>query len=571
MPQDSLNVTASTSFQIAPTLQGLPRTSVGVYTGYFGSYNVVNQPADFYTVLSWPFQAIVNTDSSDPAVLVGAPPPAGVNYVDATLLYRYSGPDPQGLPDYLVPVRIYPLNSNPITTDNTENFDASQLRGSFSFQVEQPDYAAAEALVAGFGYRSALPIETFGQTTVVLSKVNPQLSVNITGTTPIGAADYNNLNAYLSYGGGSVIHYAGTQVTVGTGLLADVQGNVAVHQSWLKDVDDRQGTVANNLTLTSTTLTGWSTPAATHPTLTLDTLQGDVVLSGSTVDQFDVEGTPDSAPRVTIRNFATSGPAAGVYVMGKSVMPLYVTGNFAVYVGRRLNADGFVTNVGQVDGVYDYHNMFNPYDAGFSNQFVTQHLFENFQLFNPSGAVLVPGTIYDYYLANYIYQGQQPLPVFFNYTGAGQSTLVFDTSHDVMNQVGNQVHWGTMTFSPFDELHRRCRQRQLPWSGRLAVLSRGRAVRGQYRHVFLRTAVDRQFEFPGQTRSVGADRQSIAQSGALHRRRAQCDRCRRDPHRRGAGAGDCRGSWAGNFGRVEPAVFAPDQRPDIVAHCRGAF
>ena len=328
----------------------MPRTSVGVYTGYFGSYNVVNQPADFYTVLSWPFQAIVNTDSSDPAVLVGAPPPAGVNYVDTTLLYRYSGPDPQGLPDYLVPVRIYPLTSNPITTDNTANFDASQLRGSFSFQVAQPDYAAAEALVAGFGYRSATPVETFGQTTVVLSKVNPQLSVSITGTTQIGATDYNNLNAFLSFGGGSVIHYAGTQVTVGTGVLADVQGNVAVHRAWLKDVDDRQGAVANNVTLTSTTFTGWSTPAATHPTLTLDTLQGDVTLSGSAVDQFDVEGTPDSAPRVTIRNFATSGPAAGVYVMGKSVMPLFVTGHFALYVGRRLNADGTVTNVGQVDG-----------------------------------------------------------------------------------------------------------------------------------------------------------------------------------------------------------------------------
>ena len=43
-----------------------------------------------------------------------------------------------------------------------------------------------------------------------------------------------------------------------------------------------------------------------------------------------------------------------MYVMGKSVMPLFVTGNFALSVGRRLNADGTVTNVGQVAGVYDY-------------------------------------------------------------------------------------------------------------------------------------------------------------------------------------------------------------------------
>ncbi len=443
MPQDGLQVTASTSFQIAPSFQGTPRTAVGVFTGYFGSYNVVNQPADFYTVLSWPFQSIVNTDSNDPPILVGVPP-AGVNYTDTTLLYRYSGPDPQGLPDALVPVRIYPLASNPVTIDDNANFDASQLRGAFSFQTAQPDYAAAETLVSGFGARSALPVETFGQTSVVLSKVNPQLSVTITGTTPITNADYNNLNASLSFGGGSVIHYAGTQVTVGRGVLANVQGDVAVHQAWLEEVNDRQGTAANNLTLTSGALTGWTTPAGTHPTLTFDSLQGGLAVSGSPVDQFDVEGTPDSAPRVTIQNFSTSGPASGVYVMGKSVMPLFVTGNFALSVGRRLNGDGTVTNVGQVAGVYDYHNRFNPYDASLSGIFILQHLFENFQMLDPGGAAIVPGVTYETYVGNDTSRAQQPLPVFFQNTLSGQSTMVFDASHDVLNQ----GHWGTINFNP---------------------------------------------------------------------------------------------------------------------------
>ncbi|HEX4415646.1 MAG TPA: putative Ig domain-containing protein, partial [Lacipirellulaceae bacterium] len=442
MPQDSLNVTAPTSFEVAPSQQGSPRTSVGVYTGYFGAYNVVNQPADFYTVLSWPFQASVITDSSDPAVLVGNPPPSGVNYFDTTLLYRYDGPDPRGFPDVLVPVRMYPLTSAPTTIDNTANFDASQLRGAFNFQVAQPDYSAAETLATGFGYRFALPAEAFGQTTVVLSKVNPQLSVSITGTPPVASADFNNLNSFDALG---VVHYPGAQVTVGTGTLADVQGDVAVHNVWMKEVNDRLGISANVLTMTGSALTGWVTTAGTtHPSLTFDTLLGDLAVSGSPVDRFDIEGTPDTAPRVTLQNFATSGPAAGVYLMGKSVMPLFVTGNFTLNVGRRLTADGTVANVGQVDAVYDYHNRFNPDGAGLFDSFTQQHLFENLQVFNPNGAVLVPGVTYDTYVADYIFSGQQPLPVFFNYTGSGQSTFVFDTSGDVLNH----GHWGNISFAP---------------------------------------------------------------------------------------------------------------------------
>jgi hypothetical protein len=432
MPQDSLNVTASTSFAVAPSQQGLPRTSVGVYTGYFGSYNVVNQPSDFYTVLSWPFQSIVNTDSNDPAILVSNPPPPGVNYVDTTLLYRYSGPDPQGLPDAFVPVRIYPLASSPSTIDSNANFDASQLRGSFSFQVAQPDYTAAEALVAGFGYRSALPVETFGQTTVVLSKVNPQLSVSITGTAPINSSDYNSLNPFISFGGGSVIHYAGTQVTIGTAVLSDIQGDVAVHQGWLKDVNDRQGANANILTMTGSMLTGWATSGGiTHPTLTFDTLQGDFTVSGSPVDQFDVENTPASAPKTRIQNFATSGSPATVYVMNKTVMPLYVTGNFALYAGRRLNPDGSVTAVGQIGGLFNPLAKFDPYGAGLNSGISPSFLLENLQIFDPSNTVVVPGVPYSNYI--YDYTIQTPLPVFFNYTGAGQGTLVFDAAHQVIN------------------------------------------------------------------------------------------------------------------------------------------
>ncbi len=158
-------------------------------------------------------------------------------------------------------------------------------------------------------------------------------------------------------------------------------------------------------------------------------------MSGSPTDQFDVEGTPNSAPHVTIQNYVTTGTSAGVYVMGKSVMPLTVIGNFALYVGRRLNSDGTVTNVGQVDAVFNPNNTFMQYGVPLPGGF-PQFLIQNGQLVIPNNLQLVPGVTYN----TYVVGGsgppapQNPLPVFFNYTGQGQSTMVFDTSGDVLNQ-----------------------------------------------------------------------------------------------------------------------------------------
>jgi len=63
-----------------------------------------------------------------------------------------------------------------------------------------------------------------------------------------------------------------------------------------------------------------------------------------------VECTPSSDTTTVIDNPA-SGAAAGVYVMGQGAAPLDVIGNCNLTIGDRLNADGTVQDVGQVDGL----------------------------------------------------------------------------------------------------------------------------------------------------------------------------------------------------------------------------
>jgi hypothetical protein len=449
MPQDSLNITAPTHFKVASTLQGNPRSDFGMFPAP-GDYIVANQPPCYYTILSLPVTP--TTDHGDPPILVQNTPTSNVDYVDTTLQYQWVGGSHPGLPDTItVGVREFPNNPNPAAIDNNVNFDASQLRGVLSFQVTQPNYALAEQLVQAFGNLLAGPVTTFGQTSVNLSKVNPQLSVTVNGTTPISNNDLFTLGAYSNAVTAKILHFAGTQMTVGAGVLANVQGNVTVHNVWLKEVDDRSGTLPANITLTSGTMTGWATAGGgASPTLSFDTLQGDVTLTGSPADQFAIEGTPSTAPKVTVRNLATTGPAPGVYVMSKSVMPLYVSGNLTLNVGRRLNADGSVTAVGQVDNVYNWLARYQQTGGSLTGYTGTPSVFQDLQLISASpSANVLPGIPLYNYIPD-LYSGiQLPLPVFFDYAGPGQGTLVMDTSNDVFSLASGQGHLGSITYDPF--------------------------------------------------------------------------------------------------------------------------
>lgn len=340
------------------------------------------------------------------------------------------------------------VNPHPTAIDNNVTLDASQLRGSFKFNVDGPDYdylkqlehdsfedavdqsVTFDGVFTTWGKIPDIMRMAFGQSNIVLSHVNSQLSVSINSTSQIPDYFSNNGNIpYTSVSQTAVTPFPFTTVTVGTGTLANIQGDVAVHNVFLKDVDDRQGVLAGNLILTASTLAGWATPNGTHATLSFDSLQGDLTISGSTLDQFGVEDTPNSADQTTIENFGTTGPTANVYVMGKTVMPLYINGHFSVDVGRRLNSDGSVTDVGQVDGVFNAADKFalsGGYVQGPGGLFYYLH---NGALVTSSQVNMVPGVPVSSFLTSTT--GQQPLPVFFNYAGDGQGTLVFDASSDI--------------------------------------------------------------------------------------------------------------------------------------------
>jgi hypothetical protein len=422
MPQDSLSVTAPTTFKLAPTVFGQSQVTYG-HGFYF--WFAVNPPSDFFQVISRDF-AVTSGHVETPILTTGQFQDGEFDYYDSALGYVSNAPD--GLTGTAL-IRVFPLNPNPVTTDNEVNLDASQLRGALHFQVAEPDYAGALSLRQAMESWGAGTVTTFGQTNVVLAKANPQLSTTITGATMITFNNYNNFNTGLAPAGFRVIHYPGTVVTIGAAVLADVQGQVSVDKVWLKEVDDRQSTQPNILTLNSTSL-AWTGASGAPASLTMQQLHGDLTLTGNPLDRFAVEGTPNTAGKTTIRNFATSEPPVGVYVMDKTVMPLEVTGNFDLYVGQRLNADGSVTAVGQVRGVFDKQDQY--YAAIVPN---VSKLFRNLTLVDYLSTFLAPTTI-RYLDGNYTTvlnpSQQRHLPVFYNYTGDGQGKLVFDASGELI-------------------------------------------------------------------------------------------------------------------------------------------
>jgi hypothetical protein len=439
MPQDSLDVTAPTTFVVAPRSAADNPLSISMADEYnsFDPFTAVNPPTDLFVILSTQFPQTVGPGAAgnllDESLLKGV-----MQYYDTML--TYASPNRTAT----VKVRVFPLNPSPAALDNNVTLDASQLRGGFHFGVDEPDYAHAEQLVAGNDGGNHLVnaemITSFGQTHVNLTKVNPELSVTVSGTTPITQANLDQLSYLLGYRPNTppLNHVAATDLTLGAGVLANIQGDVGAQNLWMREVDDRDGTLVGNLILTGATLSGWSTTSGTHPTLTLAALQGDLTLTGSSADTFGVEDTPNSALTTTIRNFASAGTAPGVYVMGKTQMPLYVNGHLSVYVGRRLNADGSVTAVGLVDNVFNaadtflqtggnltiYNNTTNTVTSGVfdSGLYDGGHFYTDVSI--------LPGVPVD----DYLLTGDAhrlSLPVFYNYVGDGQGTLVFDASSEI--------------------------------------------------------------------------------------------------------------------------------------------
>jgi N-acetylneuraminic acid mutarotase len=459
MPQDSLALMQPTDFKVTPSdaidsqkppsqvyidafgsgtdSQGNPIYKLGVGTpvappppGFvvFLSSPAILDPASPYSYFTDFTNGYEGWSTPAPSPVNVTPPSyvgrAGIDYQDTVITYDSI------VGTVTIPIRVFAISPHPVPIDNTVNLDASQLRGTFSYTANDPDYDTLREIIDNvFGEASF----AFGKTTVNLTQVNPELSVAITGQDP-------PINSQ-----GGLVFPANeladnripiTSVNVGQGMSANIQGNVTIQLAQLT-VDDGQGSLAGILTLTDTSLTGWTTRfGTTQPTLFFDTfahdelaskiaqardpfstlsealleypdvllnLHDDFVITGSPVDQFDVEDTPTtgsamgayllaSANQTLIQNLATSGTPANIFVMGKALPRLQVLGNFALTIGRRLNADGTIDDVGSTQKAF-YQGNTVEYDSG------------------------------TYYL-------RHSMAITYEYTGIGQGPLVVDDSND---------------------------------------------------------------------------------------------------------------------------------------------
>ena len=171
--------------------------------------------------------------------------------------------------------------------------------------------------------------------------------------------------------------FKGNEFFVGifwTGRLADIQGNVDVHNAVLTiDNSAAQGTATNStapggsiFTMNSSSFIGWDIPGfvGTNPTLTYTGLYGQLTVNGGQADQFDMESTPSAVTSAAFNNF--SGMRDTLYFVAWSV-DTSTNGDFAIYLGQRLHPDGTVERLKHLTGVANVSftvNLVQPIDAG---------------------------------------------------------------------------------------------------------------------------------------------------------------------------------------------------------------
>jgi hypothetical protein len=156
----------------------------------------------------------------------------------------------------------------------------------------------------------------------------------------------------------------------------------------------------------TTTGVSWDAGDGGRTSLTLSNLQGKLpLLATRSINRG--RKPPNSAYRTILRNFSTAATPSGVYVMGKNVMPLEVSGNFDLAVGRRLNLDGTVTNVGTILGAIDDAKNY-VYTGGqdFGN---VPGVWQDFELRPVTSAITGPITWDNGYLTSYV-GNAQPKP-----------------------------------------------------------------------------------------------------------------------------------------------------------------
>jgi hypothetical protein len=241
--------------------------------------------------------------------------------------------------------------------------------------------------------------------------------------------------------------YNSAAVTVGNGDLSLIQGDVFVDRASVT-INDRYGSRPNILNVDSIGVSGWSTVSGSTPALHIGSMFGKFEFDVSPVDRFNIDDTPQryyeanlataetawatlnrleinfdgtlhtyrvssiddflyfKDDRTIIRNFSTTGAPADIYVTGKDITEMDISGNFSLYAGRRLLPDGSVQNVGDVTKI----------------------------VADPIGTY------------RHLTRAQ---PIDFTYTGPGMGTAVWDASHmqltsSVVNALGGIYFYGLM-------------------------------------------------------------------------------------------------------------------------------
>jgi hypothetical protein len=418
MPQDKLNVSIATSTMLSPNVSN-PAVVFGYGTFLSDANYLANNPllgsawaigaqmsfygqdvnlANFYDTIA-PQLSTANDEPSLPYSIFTSRTKGQLSYdqvwFNPSAVYNPPLPTSATSAAFFYQLNVAPVNSQ-------LQMNASQLRGQLNITVEDPDYVDVSPLAYYFdrltehiyqaggaqGYVD-LPIPgprynvTFGQTYVNLTHVGAETTVNVQGVD--NHPQQSNIPYYSELLGG-VITDPRVYVNLGAGDLSNINGNVAVNLA-VVTLDGRNGTASQILQLDGSSFSGWATgaPGATAAA-TLGTLFGTLTIYGGAADSFSILNTPAGATAVSIVNNGPPAPAAMsmamvagdepvaesmadpaatpvVYVAGKRVnQTLSVSGNFELYVGRRLNLDGSVDLLTDISPFTNTTNTFSNTD-----------------------------------------------------------------------------------------------------------------------------------------------------------------------------------------------------------------
>ncbi len=244
--------------------------------------------------------------------------------------------------------------AQPPTATNQISLDASALAGTLNVNV-----VPANPTASGPWY--------FTNTYLNINAVNPLVAIVFNGL------DHKN----FPYPDATDVSNSGQGiVTVGDGQLSQIDGNVTINNAQLT-VNNTASTDKDILTMTATTLGGWSVPVGVAPpTLSFSPiLYNTLLVEAGNDENIDVEEMPtidvltevgseyetfDGNDSVTFQNTATSAAPDSVFVVATNPADiLSVDGDYSLYVGRRLQPDGIVVDLGTASEnkapiVFDY-------------------------------------------------------------------------------------------------------------------------------------------------------------------------------------------------------------------------